>query len=476
MTSTPHAPHRTQATPVNAPSEFDVAELFFSTTDEKGIIVSGNDVFVRVSGWSEDELHGAPHNIIRHPDMPRVVFQLLWQYLDRQHPIAAYVKNMAKDGRFYWVLATVVPVSHGFLSVRLKPTSNLLPTVEALYAELLAAEREIEGAGGKPAQAMAASGALLHQRLGELGFPTYDDFMRAALPAELRARQAALSERRDTILTALTTNEMRGNGLASARDAARALADYRHSQFRILEQYETLHDVFLRKTDFILQLADNVRLFSLNAQIGAARLADAGAALGVIADIMRLRSDSTARFVRELSDGFSSIVGELNELSFGLGVATLQSEMTAQFIESLVADRGASAADEIMRTRRSVSVRSLVEALREGVGPALATLTALAQHLSAISGTLDQLQSEMRHLDALQVAGRVESARLVDAGEFRVLFEDIRQQIGAAREELNGLHMLDTIRGATLDAIADASIMQSLERLDLWAARAARAA
>ncbi|MEI7926857.1 MAG: PAS domain S-box protein, partial [Chloroflexota bacterium] len=94
MTSTPHAPHRTQATPVNAPSEFDVAELFFSTTDEKGIIVSGNDVFVRVSGWSDDELHGAPHNIIRHPDMPRVVFQLLWQYLDRQHPIAAYVKNM----------------------------------------------------------------------------------------------------------------------------------------------------------------------------------------------------------------------------------------------------------------------------------------------------------------------------------------------------------------------------------------------
>ena len=124
----------------------------------------------------------------------------------------------------------------------------------------------------------------------------------------------------------------------------------------------------------------------------------------------------------------------------------------------------------------SASVCALSEALREGVAPALSTLTALAHHLGAIGGTLDQLRSEMRHLDALQVAGRVESARLTNAGEFRVLFEDIRQQIGTARKQLNGLDVLDSIRNATLDAIADASIMRSLERLDAWAARAAQAA
>ncbi|MGE3855863.1 MAG: PAS domain-containing protein [Dehalococcoidia bacterium] len=472
MAELTHTPHRPKITPVNSPSEFDVAELFFSTTDRKGIIVSGNAVFVRVSGWHEDELVGAPHNIIRHPDMPRAVFQLLWQYLGAGRPIAAYVKNMAKDGRYYWVLATAVPLSDGYLSVRLKPTSDLLATVEPLYAELLAAERAIEEAGGKPAQAMAASSALLMERLGALGFDSYDAFMRVALPAEIRARQAVLSQRGAAGTSRLIAGDGGGSGLAGARDAARALSDYRYSQFRILERYEQLHDVFLSKTEFVLQLADNVRLFSLNAQIGAARLADAGAALGVIADIMRLRSDSTARLVRQLSDDFASIVAELAELSFGLSVATLQSEMTAQYIEGLVAERGQSGHDAA-RHSLSASVRALSEALRDGVGPALGTLTALAAHLGDIGGTLEQLQSEMRHLDALQVAGRVESARLANAGEFRVLFEDIRAQIGTAREQLEGLAALESIRNATLDAIADASIMRSLERLDAWAARAA---
>lgn len=472
MADLTHTPHRPHITPANSPSEFDVAELFFSTTDRKGIIGSGNDVFVRVSGWTEAELVGAPHNIIRHPDMPRCVFQLLWQYLGEQRPIAAYVKNMAKDGRYYWVLATVVPLTEGYLSVRLKPTSPLLATVEPLYAELLAAERAVEESGGKPAQAMAASAALLLERLAGLGFASYDAFMRAALPAEIRARQAALAARGAAASSRLAAGDGGAASIAGARDAARALSDYRYSQFRILERYEQLHEVFLSKTEFVLQLADNVRLFSLNAQIGAARLADAGAALGVIADIMRLRSDSTARLVRQLSDDFASIVQELNDLSFGLGVATLQSEMTAQFIEGLVAERG-DRTHEASRRSLSTGVHALAEALREGVGPALATLTALAEHLGNIGGTLEQLQSEMRHLDALQVAGRVESARLVNAGEFRVLFEDIRNQIGTAREQLDGLSALESIRNATLDAIADASITRSLERLDAWAARAA---
>ena len=68
------------------------------------------------------------------------------------------------------------------------------------------------------------------------------------------------------------------------------------------------------------------------------------------------------------------------------------------------------------------------------------------------------------------------SARLTDAGEFRVLFEDIRAQIGTAREQLKGLNVLDGIRNATLDAIADASITRSLERLDTWASSVSRAA
>ena len=92
---------------------FGPHELFFSTTDRKGIIRSGNQVFVRVSGHPLETLLGAPHNIIRHPDMPRAVFQLLWSYLDQGKPFAGFVKNMAADGCYYWVMALVVPIDGG---------------------------------------------------------------------------------------------------------------------------------------------------------------------------------------------------------------------------------------------------------------------------------------------------------------------------------------------------------------------------
>ena len=102
--------HRPKVEPKNIESVFLPDEMFFSTTDLKGIILSGNDVFIRVSKFSKEELIGKPHNIIRHPDMPRIVFKLLWDYIQSGKPIVAYVKNIAKDGSYYWVLATVVPI------------------------------------------------------------------------------------------------------------------------------------------------------------------------------------------------------------------------------------------------------------------------------------------------------------------------------------------------------------------------------
>ena len=111
--------------PTDQISPFAIDELFFSRTDQKGIIRSGNDVFVRVSRWDEADLVGAPHNVIRHPDMPRAVFRLLWDTLGAGQPIAAYVKNMARDGAYYWVMAAVVPWGDGYLSVRMKPTGPL---------------------------------------------------------------------------------------------------------------------------------------------------------------------------------------------------------------------------------------------------------------------------------------------------------------------------------------------------------------
>lgn len=129
-------------TPNQNESPFGFDELFFSTTNERGVITFGNDVFVRVSGYPRETLKGAPHSIIRHPDVPRAVFKLLWDTLQAGRPIAAYVKNLSANGSFYWVYAFVFPIQDGYLSIRLKPSSPIFSVVKNLYTATLAVEEK----------------------------------------------------------------------------------------------------------------------------------------------------------------------------------------------------------------------------------------------------------------------------------------------------------------------------------------------
>ncbi len=120
-------------------------ELFFSTTDTKGVITAGNEVFERVSGYPLAEMIGRAHNIVRHPDMPRAVFAVLWETIAAGRPVAAYVRNRTADGAYYWVLASVMPITNGYLSVRLAPGSEHFAVAKKIYGELVAIEREVEG-------------------------------------------------------------------------------------------------------------------------------------------------------------------------------------------------------------------------------------------------------------------------------------------------------------------------------------------
>lgn len=86
--------------------KIDPNKTIMSKTDKKGIIEYANDYFIEVCGYDESELMGEPHNIIRHPDMPKVIFKELWRRLKKGENIHAIVKNRAKDGRYYWVLTS----------------------------------------------------------------------------------------------------------------------------------------------------------------------------------------------------------------------------------------------------------------------------------------------------------------------------------------------------------------------------------
>ncbi|WP_341915655.1 PAS domain-containing protein [Ferrovibrio terrae] len=164
-------------TPTKTERTFGEDEIIVSKTDLKGRILYANDVFCRVGMYAEHELVGQPHSILRHPDMPRCVFQLLWEEISQGREVFAYVKNMAKNGDFYWVLAHVTPSFNaqgrieGYHSNRRKPERIAIERVAPLYQQLLA--EEAKHADRK--QGQAAGYALLQRLLAERGL-SYEEF------------------------------------------------------------------------------------------------------------------------------------------------------------------------------------------------------------------------------------------------------------------------------------------------------------
>ena len=133
--------------PKNEERTFGTDEIIVSKTDLKGRITYANDIFLSVAEFRESEVLGEPHSIVRHPDMPRSVFRLLWDTIQTKNEIFAYVKNMTKGGAYYWVFAHVTPSIDGagqvvgYHSNRRVPERSAVAKIEPVYNQLLAEEK-----------------------------------------------------------------------------------------------------------------------------------------------------------------------------------------------------------------------------------------------------------------------------------------------------------------------------------------------
>jgi len=134
-------------TPVNEEIKLEPRRYIVSETDEKGKITYCNDYFMEVSGYSKEELIGQPHSVVRHPDMPKVVFKLLWETISQGKNINAVVKNLAKDGRYYWIFTefeirkdTDTGKIIGYHASRKTISKHVIEIISDLYAKLLKIE------------------------------------------------------------------------------------------------------------------------------------------------------------------------------------------------------------------------------------------------------------------------------------------------------------------------------------------------
>jgi len=157
---------------------FETDEIIVSKTDTKGRLTYTNKIFLHLASYTEEECIGQPHSMIRHPDMPRCIFKLLWDTISKGHEIFAYVINRSKNGDHYWVLAHVTADLDsngnivGYHSSRRVPSKSAMAVIQPLYAKLKAEEdRHSDRKAGLDASLAMVTGILSDANID------YDEFI-----------------------------------------------------------------------------------------------------------------------------------------------------------------------------------------------------------------------------------------------------------------------------------------------------------
>ncbi len=342
---------------------FGFEEIFFSRTDKRGKILFGNSVFQRVTTYSWEELYQKPHNIIRHPDMPRGLFWLMWDTIKKGEPFGAYIKNRAKDGRFYWVFAIVTPTEDGYLSVRIKPSTPTLQLIEKEYATLLTVEKD-------PHLKPAESAQFFVYRLWELGFQDHGTFVASALAQEIKARDTQLGR----ASTSATVQ------FASVADAAKNL---------MLRANEILSDYRTQ------------RLVPLNLRLQAAQLGSGGATIASISTTYSALSSEIAAVIGDFIDAASHLLATVNAGLFVFCVAQIQKEMRNKFVQEL--QSVPAPATEIIALDRQRG---------EYESKALEGLRAIAADAIRFNRVCANLKRAASGLETARLLGTMESARI----------------------------------------------------------------
>lgn len=372
MTVQKHSLHGHQLMAGEVP--FDVAEMFFSRTDERGVIQAGNGVFRRVSGYDWEALRGAPHKLVRHPDMPRGVFWLMWDEMKKGRAIAAYVKNRSRDGRFYWVLAVASPTDGGFMSVRIKPTSEILQTIIPLYNELLEAEQ----GGLQPEE----SAALLLRKLGGLGYVNYMMFSSFALTKEVQSRAKRIEK-------PLESWQNRFSAMATA----------------ILE--------INNETKEMLDAFRAIRTVPMNMRILASRLENAGGPISAISVNYGAMLDEMTNWVHTFSRGADSPFARIRDSiltgQFLAFVALVQTEMTRRF-----GTQTANSSTEVDVPAESRRLKMQATEYRDRATRALKVVELEAGNLAR--SVLD-MKRYVTGLSSTRMMCKIESATLEESGE-----------------------------------------------------------
>lgn len=382
-------------TPTQSESPFGFDEFFFSTTDKRGVIRYGNDVFVRVSVYPKEDMLGAPHSLIRHPDMPRAVFKEFWNFLNQGKAVGAYVKNLAGNGSYYWVYAFAFPIGDGYLSVRFKPSSELFQTVQGLYKEVLQYEHE--------GHSLEESHQYLLLKIQEAGFADYESFMMKAVMEELKSRAAQVQGAQAGSSAAPGAGQI----TAVTNTTTRKLNDV----FDKLRDFQGANQSLDSAMGRLDQGFQQLKFISINMKIAAAKFGEMAASLGVVSHEFSVLSGTIEKHLGGLSGFVQELSGVIQKCVLRAAALNVQMLMVDFFVRESIAKLATSenAFDEMLQNQQAFS--DLFAQYCQNLDK---EFSELKKSLSAISFEMLEVAKFVTGLEVVRQMGAIESARTAE--------------------------------------------------------------
>ena len=345
-----------------APFNFD--ELFFSRTDARGYIQSGNSLFQKINEFSWEELLDRPHNVIRHPEMPKGVFHLFWNKLKAGQTVGAFVKNRTKSGKYYWVYALAMPIEQGFVSLRIKPCGKIFEAVKEEYGKLLTLEKSRK-------LSPEASHQQLLQDLSDLGFKSYDSFMIEGLMQSLELREQQLKRLPIRSLVNLNT---------------------------FLDEAKTI----MEKTIVTLQSYKESAFVGLNLEIQTYKMGETAAPLAMVAGKYDAITKEIQTGLKDFKIAGELVLEKVVQSQFDICSGILQNEMVEKF-KNEISD-GTVDSDREMKT--------LIMLRKTGLEKSVSSLRDVEREFMIFRQSCENLKTLSTDLEIVRLMGRIEVAKI----------------------------------------------------------------
>ena len=402
-------------------------EFIYSKTDPKGIILEANRVFAELSAYTIDEMVGRPHNLVRHPDMPKEAFADLWRDLKAGLPWRGVVKNRRKDGGYYWVVANVSPVYEGkelvgYQSIRTRPSRTEVKAVEEVYRRLRSGDTSIRIEHGRAVPVRSAMRRFTDKLEFKLTLPVFSFLFALVAVAPLLLGFPVTQLYRGVagvflVVSALVT------AYSFLRVRAKLLSDLNEIEGfldNVLYKGDMRVEIFLDRHDILGEIARKVSLcyswfrMSLKSQNAAIEMVQ-GATKELINSFDELRGSSNAQH-----HATTSIASAIEEMTITIN------EVSERLSESERSIQGTGEkANEGSEFSRQVTdqIQTLNKAIHE-VSKEVGELSGSSKKVSEIAGTIREI-ADQTNLLALNAS--IEAARAGEAGRgFAVVANEVR--------------------------------------------------